>query len=141
MEKNETKQLIHNFLKNHRICVLATIGGSAPQAAVIEFGEAPDLEIIFDTFTTSRKYKNLMKNSRIASVVGWDKNITVQYEGDAHELKGQELEKCKAIYFAKNPRAQAWENKKDNVYFKVVPTWARYSDLNKEPWEVIELKF
>lgn len=141
MGEKETKELIYNFLKNHEICVLSTVNGGIPQAAVVEFGETPDLEIIFDTFTTSRKYKNLERNPIVAVVIGWDKNITVQYEGKALELEGGELEKCKAIYFAKNPRAKKWENKKNNVYFKIIPVWARYSDLNTDPWEIHEVMF
>ena len=140
MKEKEIKKLIYIFFKSHKICVLTTVNGVEPQAAAIEFGETPELEIIFDTFTTSRKYKNLKENLKVAAVIGWDKNVTVQYEGRALELEGAELEKCKALYF-KNPRAKKWENKKDNVYFKIIPVWARYSDLNKYPWEIHEVRF
>ena len=72
-------------------------------------------------------------------MIGWDENITVQYEGEASELKGEEMNKYKEIYFEKNPRAKKWEEREGITYFKVVPKWIRYSDLNKNPWEIFEI--
>ncbi len=72
-------------------------------------------------------------------VIGWDENITVQYEGEASELKGEKLNKYKEIYFKKNPRAKKWEGREGITYFKIIPKWIRYSDLNKDPWEVFEI--
>lgn len=111
-----------------------------PQSAVVEFGDTDDLEIIFDTFANARKYKNLQNCKDVSIVVGWDNNITVQYEGKAQELFGEELERCKEIYFGKNPDAKKWD-KVGIKYFKVQPAWIRYSDLNKDPWEVFEIEF
>lgn len=137
-----TQKLILEFVKRHRIGVLATMSKrNQPEAAVIEYSETPELEIVFDTLNTSRKYLNLLENQKVALVVGWDEDITVQYEGQAHELEGAELERCKALYFAKNPRAKKWENIEGNVYFKITPIWARYSDLSGEPWDVRETGF
>ena len=74
-----------------------------------------DLELIFDTFTSSRKYKNLQKNNNVSFVIGWDDNITVQYEGIAQEVKGEEAEKYKQIYWEKNPEAKRWASKEGIV--------------------------
>lgn len=123
--------------------MLATIhtDKACPEAAVLEFSETDDLEIIFDTFSTYRKYKNLQDNPKIALVIGWDGDITVQYEGIAKELSGEELEQCKRIHIQKLPKAVKFENMKVVRYFKVKPTWIRYSDLSKDPWEVFEADF
>lgn len=45
----------------------------------------PELEIIFDTVKSSRKFQNLMSNSISSFVVGWTGEITVQYEGEPHQ--------------------------------------------------------
>jgi hypothetical protein len=39
-----------------------------------------DLEIVFDTLSTTRKCQNLRKCPKISLVVGWDQEVTVQYD-------------------------------------------------------------
>ena len=72
-------------------------------------------------------------------VIGWEENITVQYEGVAEEVRGKEAKEYQQIYWNKNPKAQRWESREDITYFKVMPKWIRYSDLRKDPWEVFEI--
>lgn len=139
MNKNK---FIFDFIKRHQIAAISTISvEKKPEAAVIEFGETDDLELIFDAFENSRKVQNIKKNNNVAFVIGWDKDITVQYEGKAFELDGSELDRYKKIYIAKNPKVKKWEKIPGIKFFKVVPTWLRYSDLNKDPWEVFEVTF
>lgn len=139
----EDKKFIYDFIHKHQIAVLSTIHeNNTPESAVVEFGETEELEIIFDTIHPSyRKYKNLMVNSAVALVIGWDDDITVQYEGNAKEIKAREKEKYKKIYFSKNPQASKWDSNPEIKYFKVSPMWIRYSDYSKRPYKVIELKF
>lgn len=133
---------IRDLIRRHKLGIIATINPKAkPEAAVIEYGETEKLELIFDTFIASRKYNNIMGNPNVAFVIGWDENITIQYEGVASELSGNELERCKGVYFAKNPRAKKWEGREGMSYFKITPKWIRYSDLNKSPWEILETTF
>lgn len=136
------KQKVLDFIKKHMIGVLATVTPDGlPEAAVVEFAETDEFELIFDTLTTYRKYKNLKHNSQIAFVIGWDENITVQYEGIASELKGEELVKYKKIYFKKNPDAQKWEKFKETTWFKIEPKWLRYRDGNTDPMTIFEITF
>lgn len=138
----ENKKLVLDFIKRHDIGVLATTTPEGvPEAAVIEFAETDEFELIFDTFTTYRKYLNMQKNPNVAFVIGWDENITVQYEGIAQELFKEELEKYKKIYFAKNPDAVKWQQFKEITYFKITPKWIRYRDGNTDPMNVFEIKF
>jgi hypothetical protein len=51
----------------------------------------PELEIIFDTVKSSRKFQNRMSNSGCSFVVGWAGEVTVQYEGQAGQPKGVAL--------------------------------------------------
>lgn len=137
----ETKQRIQTLLKNTKLAVIATIGKNAPESAVIEFGHTEDFVLVFDTFQSSRKYKNLKNNPHVSFVIGWDTNITVQYEGVAKEVTGKEKEKYQKLYWEKNPNAKRWENREGITYFKVDPKWIRYSDLNKDPWDIQEITF
>jgi pyridoxine/pyridoxamine 5'-phosphate oxidase len=130
------------FVKKHTLAVVATVSTDGkPQAAVVEFGELDDLTIIIDTLKTSRKYKNLQANNNVAIVIGWDEDKTVQIDAISTELKGDELEKAKHAYLAKNPRAKKWANNPDIAYFAFKPTWLRYSDVSQHPWVIEEFSF
>lgn len=138
----DKRKFILNFIKKNKLAVLSTVNvKNTSQSAVLEFGETDDLEIIFDTFSSARKYSNIKQNNNVSLVIGWDENITVQYEGLAKELTGDESMKYKEIYWKKNPEAKRWANKEGIVYFKVKPKWIRYSNLNKHPWEILEITF
>lgn len=137
-----SKKDILKFIRKHKLAVLSTVTpDNKSQSAVLEFGETDDLELIFDMFKSSRKYKNLKKNKNVSVVIGWDDNITVQYEGLAEELEGDAAKKYKEAYWRKNPRAKRWENRKGITYVKVKPQWIRYSDLNYHPWKIFEFSF
>lgn len=141
MNIDDQKKRILDFLKRHTLAVVATVDSRGhPQAAVVEFSETDDLEIIFDTFSTYRKYKNLQSDPRVAMVIGWDDEVTVQYEGVAHELRGEELERSQDIHCGKLPKAKKFLSMPQMRYFKVTPVWIRYSDLHVDPWEVFEVK-
>jgi hypothetical protein len=99
------------------------------------------LEIIFDTVKSSRKYPNLKKNPRVAWVVGCTTEITVQYEGLAEELAGEELAKHKKTYFAAFPDGPVRESWPGITYFVVRPTWVRYCDYNPDSRRIVEKKF
>lgn len=118
------------FLRRHRICVQASVAPSgAPQAAVVGFAVSDDLELVFDTLSTTRKMQNLRREPRVALVVGWDAEQTVQLEGIADEPQGADLARLKEVYFGVYPdgvERLAWEG---ITYVRVRPTWARYSDF------------
>jgi len=134
MNKND---FLYRYIHKRMIGVLATFGSNGyPESAVMEFGDTKNLELIFDTLSTARKYKNLRNNPKVAFVIGWEDWTTVQYEGIAMELHGKELAEYKKIMFAKNPDFQKWEKLADMTYFKVTPTWIRYSAMGVTPWEI-----
>jgi general stress protein 26 len=136
----DKKQFIHDFIKKHKIAVISTVNsGNQPESAVLEFGETHDLELIFDTHTSSRKFKNIQKHPNVSFVIGWDENITVQYQGVAKEVTGDQAKKYKEAYWSKNPEAERWEEREGITYFKVEPKWIRYSDLNEHPWHIFEI--
>lgn len=139
-----TKQQVLEFIMEHKHTVISTCGNNGqPECAVIGFGQTENFELIFGTFKTSRKYKNIQENNKVAFVIGWDEDYkTVQYEGIAEELHGEDIEKYVVEYFSKVPGAAAYRHKPNQAYFKVTPTWLRYSDLSEEDNEhVVEFTF
>jgi pyridoxine/pyridoxamine 5'-phosphate oxidase len=125
-----TRDELLSFLRRHRYAVQAsTAVDGAPQAAVIGIAVSDDLEVVFDTLGTSRKAVNLRREPRIALVVGWDDEQTVQLEGVADEPRGDELARLKAVYFAQFPDGPEREQWPDITYVRVRLRWARYSDF------------
>jgi uncharacterized pyridoxamine 5'-phosphate oxidase family protein len=133
---------VYRFLDRERLAVLATADDNGqPEAALMGFAVTPELEIIFDTLRTSRKYPNLKKNPRVAWVVGCTTETTVQYEGVALELEGEELAKYKKVYFAAFPDGPTRESWPGIAYFVVRPKWVRYCDYNPGKRRIEEKTF
>lgn len=133
---------VFNFMNGEELAVLSSIAGDgSPQAALVGIATTPEVEVVFDTVKSSRKYPNMKKNPRVALVIGCTTEITVQYEGIAEELAGEELARYKKVYFAKfadGPAREKWEG---IVYFAVRPNWLRYSDYNLGRRKIEEMRF
>ena len=133
---------VFQFMNNERLAVLATAGENGqPEAALMGFAVTPELEIIFDTVKSSRKYPNLKRNPRVAWVIGCTTEVTVQYEGIAQELEGEELAKYKKTYFAAFPDGPARESWPGITYFVVRPKWVRYCNYNPATRRIEEMNF
>lgn len=125
-----TRDELLSFLRRHRYAVQAsTSADGAPQAAVIGVAVSDQLELVFDTLATSRKAQHLRRDARIALVVGWDEEQTVQLEGRADEPSGDELRRLQSVYFECFPDGLEREQWPDIAYFRVRLSWARYSDF------------
>jgi len=137
-----TKDFVYEFIKRYRLAVISTHSlNNKPEAALVGMAISTDLEIVFDTVKTSRKYQNLLKNPSVAVVIGWDNETTVQFEGIATELNGADAPYYKEIYFEVYPdgreRDKTWP---DIVHFKITPKWIRYSNFN-DPVMIEEMTF
>ena len=145
MNEKDT-QTIEDFLKANKLATIATIGADSgrPQSALVSFAELSSLEIVFQTVEHSRKYRNLIDDKAVALVIGWDlQNYrTLQYEGVAEQIPADEAasyhhyftdkESPSSEVILKNPRAR---------FFRVKPTWLRYSDYSCGHPEFIEHTF
>ena len=142
-DRNKQIKFLFDFIKPHKLGVMATVtGNSLPQAAVVGIAVTKELELFCSSFTASRKYKNLRVNPRVAVVIGWDKGKTVQYEGTAEELDvdlGEEVPLRTIL--AGVPSIGKYIPREHRVFYKIKPTWIRFSDLSVEPWYRFELKF
>jgi uncharacterized pyridoxamine 5'-phosphate oxidase family protein len=129
------------FLRGYKLAVQASVGPhGGPQAAVVGYAVSDALEIVFDTVESSRKYRNLVVEPRIALVIGWDDEITVQLEGIADFPTGEERERVRECYFVAYPDGRerlAWPG---ITHVRVRPTWVRHSDFTQDPPRIVELK-
>lgn len=141
-DRDKHVALVKNFLQSHRLAALATVDGNAlPQAAVVGIGVLDSLEIIFGTHTESRKHANILKNPRVALVIGWDHGKTVQYHGIAKRLAPEEAEEHLKTTFAHSPTAAKFIDSEKRVMYKVTPLWVRFSDTSRDPLDEFELDF
>jgi hypothetical protein len=127
-------QTLYSFLLQHRYGVVSSLAANGtPQSALVGIAVTPQLEIIFDTVKSSRKYPNLIARPVCSFVIGWSGEQTVQFEGLAAEPKGPDLDRCQKIYFSAWPDGPSRINWPGIAYFVVRPRWIRYSDYNQTP--------
>ena len=126
------------FMRQERYAVQAsTSPAGAAQAAIIGIVVSDEFEVFFDTIATSRKAVNLRHNPLAAFVIGpalANSARTVQFEGVADEPTGPELE----LYFRTFPDGKARQSWPGLIYFRVRPTWIRYSNFAVNPPEIVE---
>jgi hypothetical protein len=134
-----TKADLFKFMAGHKLGVLGSISpDGAPQSALVGIAVTPELEIIFDTVASSRKYANLLANPAASFVIGWAGEITVQFEGVARKPEGAELARYQQIYFAAWPECRDHLSWPGIAYFVVQPKWIRYSDYDQRPPQIEE---
>jgi len=112
-----------------------------PQSALVGIATTPELEIIFDTVKSSRKYSNLVERPSCSFVVGWGGEQTVQFEGVAFEPDGAELKRYQEAYFSAWPDGPARMSWPGITYFVARPKWIRYSDFDQSPPLIVEIAF
>ncbi len=125
---------LHSFMVRHRFGVVSSTSGvGTPQSSLVGIAVTPQLEIVFDTVRSSRKYPNLIARPVCSFVVGWAGEQTVQFEGHATEPNGTDLKRYQEIYVAAWPECKPHMNWPDIAYFVVRPRWIRYSDYDHKP--------
>jgi hypothetical protein len=130
------------LMRSRKYATVASSAADGPQAAVVGVAVGDAFEICFDTLETTRKAQNLRRDPRVALVLGGtedDAQRTVQYQGLADEPSGVELAQLKRLYFGAFPDGPTRESWQGITYFRVRPTWLRYTDYRTEPTRVIEL--
>lgn len=136
----DVKSALFEFARNHKLCVISTAANDFPESALIGFVINKDLELVFNTETTTKKYKNLKVNPNVSIIIGFGENLkTLQCTGVAKELEGSEEGKILSAYADNLEFFRRWKIKYIK-YFKVSLTWVRLSDYNEYPPKVIELQ-
>ena len=116
--------------QNHGV-VSSTSDAGEPQSAVVGYVVSDALELVFDTLGDTRKAHNLRLRPKCAFVM-WDyeKARTVQLEGFADEPKGDELERCRALYYAGFPDGRERAKWPLITWFRIRPRWVRLTDFS-----------
>ncbi len=122
------------FLASKPYAVISTLAeNGTPQSALIGIAVTSDLEIIFDTLSTTRKVANLRVSPCCSLVIGWEDEQTLQYEGTAFFPSGPDLSRYQAVYFARWPDGRARLSWPGISHIVIRPSWLRYSDFNQQP--------
>lgn len=136
-----TKQDLFEFISKRRLGVLSSIAADGtPQSALVGIAVSSELEIIFDTVKSSRKYSNLTSKPAASFVIGWEGEVTVQFEGVAEVPAEADLERYREIYFLTWPDGRDRLSWAGIVHFVVRPMWIRYSDFDARPPRIEELR-
>ena len=136
-----TQDVLFEFMRRHRYAVVSSVAkNGAPASAVVGIAVSRELEIIFDTVKTSRKYANLIANPA-AAVALWTGEKTAQYEGIASELAGADGDRYREIYFEVFPDGRDRLSWPGITHFVIRPAWIRYSDFDARPPVIEEFKF
>ena len=138
-----SKDFLYDFIRQYKFGVISTISpDNCPQSAYVGLAVTTDLKIIFDTFSDSRKYKNILLNPNVSLVIGWDNERTVQYEGTAKIPETSELERLLLTYYSVFPKGKTRRENWENIAFLCVePKWIRFSDFNEATRMIREVKF
>ena len=137
----EQKQKIEAVLSANDFGVIATNSdGGAPESAVISISKTPEGKIVFCSSDTLRKNHNIVRDSRVSFVTGWDAVVrqTVQIEGVARLLEGADRDAVESVHCAIHKGFEKHNGNPHQQYFMIEPKWVRYSDLsvNLESWEI-----
>ena len=129
------------FMRTHRLAVEASCAAEGGvQAALVGIAVTDTFEIVFDTLATTRKARNLRASPRAAFVLGgWAADErTVQFEGIADEPVGAELDRIRTVYFTAWPDGPTRASWPGITYFRVRPTWIRFSDFTGASPHIVE---
>lgn len=140
---NEQKQKILDFLFDRRLGVISSVNADGfPESALVAFSETGDVHLVFGTSEKSRKYANILRKPQVAMVISDEQQrLTLQYEGVARELMGEEKAKAQEAHIRKHPAASKFAKSDTQAYFEITPTWIRFADHHIDPNEIFELKF
>ena len=124
------------YVRLHKLAVIATVAeGGAPQSALVGVGSTGELEIVFDTLSTTRKHRNLQRDPRIAVTFSGPGETTAQIEGIARPVSSRDAADAGYVdaYYAAWPDGRERASWPNLVYWRIVPRWARYSDFARGP--------
>jgi nitroimidazol reductase NimA-like FMN-containing flavoprotein (pyridoxamine 5'-phosphate oxidase superfamily) len=108
----ETLALIRDLLQSQKLAVLSTQNHGQPYSNLIALAATDDLRhLLFATTRATRKYANLMADSRVAVLVDNRKNDAADFAdaaaltalGKAWELQGGERQRFLKVYLEKHP--------------------------------------
>jgi general stress protein 26 len=130
------------FVRAHGDGVLTTLGPDGrPQAAYLTLAATDTGELVLDARATSRTVSNVLRDARVAVVVGGPDGVTLQAEGLAVVVQGDERRRCAQVYVTAFPQFAASLADPAIAVVRVRPTWARLGDYRAATPVLRELAF
>ena len=128
------KDNLHTVMAEHRYGVVSSISATGtPQSALVGIAVTDQLEIVFDTLRSTRKYGNLIARPACSVVLGFPGEKTIQLQGNAMEPDGAERTRYQEAYFLTWPDGRDRTGWPGMTYLVVRPTWIRFSDFDQRP--------
>ncbi len=138
MDKTE----LLSYMRSHRLAVIGTAGPNGPQGALVGIAVTDCLQIVFDTASDSRKHRNLQGDARIAVTFSGPGEQTLQVQGRAHAVSvtGEADALYREAYYSFWPDGRERLKWPNIAYWRIEPSWARYSDFDRGPL-IVEFAF
>jgi nitroimidazol reductase NimA-like FMN-containing flavoprotein (pyridoxamine 5'-phosphate oxidase superfamily) len=114
-QRAEMEKKLATFLGSERLGVLSTCGGQQPYASLVAFGATDDLShLVFVTLRPTRKYANLVTNTRVAILIDNRSNRASDFRramaatavGTVHEVRKARNSRLIRIYLEKHPQLE-----------------------------------
>jgi nitroimidazol reductase NimA-like FMN-containing flavoprotein (pyridoxamine 5'-phosphate oxidase superfamily) len=106
------RRSLEDLLRSQKLGVLATQKAGQPYTSLVAFAATEDLkQLVFATTRSTRKYANLIDDSRVALLIDNRSNrdsdihaaAAVTATGEADEVPAEERKGLEVIYLAKHP--------------------------------------
>ena len=120
--------VIRNLLESQRLAVLSTQNHGQPYSNLMAIAATDDLRhLVFATTRATRKYANLMADSRVAVLVDNRRNDPADFAaaaaltalGKAWEVQGVERQQFLTVYLAKHPYPEEFVTSPTCALFRV----------------------
>jgi nitroimidazol reductase NimA-like FMN-containing flavoprotein (pyridoxamine 5'-phosphate oxidase superfamily) len=127
-EPGGLERLLADLFAKQKLAVLATLSGGQPYSCLVAFAETEDLKgLVFTTFRSTRKYRDIMSEPRVALLVDNRSNeesdfsdaLAVTATGRAEEVMGGERERLLSVYLAKHPHLAEFAGSSDSALVRV----------------------
>lgn len=131
------------FLKNNKLSTIATMSFEGnPQASLIYYVTDDNFHIYMVTSTESRKIKNILRNNKVALVIGQEvEPIVLQMEGEAQIIDDQDKKREIANRYLEsanqsNPKSINWPpirkipSESGFIICEIIISWYKFSDFS-----------
>jgi pyridoxine/pyridoxamine 5'-phosphate oxidase len=117
------------FVRRRGQAVVATRGpDGAPQVTSVGIAVTAEAEFVFELSIHSREHQNIRAFPLVGMVIGGDEEVTLQFEGSAERLDGDERDRCLRAYFQQHPLGRDRSQASYITYVRVRPGILRLSD-------------
>jgi heme iron utilization protein len=131
-DTEQTKQHLQELLASQKLAVLSTYDQGQAYASLVGFVATEDLKfLLFATDRRTRKYRNVMHNTRVALLFDNRSDLDTDFQGTtavtvtgvAAEVPSSEREKWLPLYLEKHPHLAEFVNTSSCVLIRVNVEW------------------